>query len=386
MNTNIRKSLTALAFGTLGLGIAEFVMMGILPNVASSLEITIPVAGHLISAYALGVCFGAIMLLLLRKYPMKKSLIFLVTIMIIGNGIATLSPNYTVMLLARFISGLPHGAYFGVASIVASKIAEEGKESEAVAIMIAGMTVANLFGVPLGTFLSGILSWRIVFLFVVLWDILTIFSIKKYVPDIAPLPDTGFLGQFQFLKKLAPWLILGATMMGNGGAFCWYSYVTPMLTEISGFAPKIITGLMIFAGFGMVIGNIVGGKLSSFFYPGKVGAGFQGLMSIALLGLFFLSPYKWIAVFLMCVVTFCLFAVSAPQQFLIIKFAPGGEMLGAAGIQIAFNLGNAIGAYLGGLPIAYGIGVRYSALIGSVIALSGFIIFSLFNYLYQNKK
>ena len=386
MNTNIRKSLIALAFGTLGLGIAEFVMMGILPNVASSLEITIPVAGHLISAYALGVCFGAIMLLLLRKYPMKKSLIFLVTIMIIGNGIATLSPNYTVMLLARFISGLPHGAYFGVASIVASKIAEEGKESEAVAIMIAGMTVANLFGVPLGTFLSGILSWRIVFLFVVLWDILTIFSIKKYVPDIAPLPDTGFLGQFQFLKKLAPWLILGATMMGNGGAFCWYSYVTPMLTEISGFAPKIITGLMIFSGFGMIIGNMVGGKLSSFFYPEKVGAGFQGLMSIALLGLFFLSPYKWIAVFLMCVVTFCLFAVSAPQQFLIIKFAPGGEMLGAAGIQIAFNLGNAIGAYLGGLPIACGIGVRYSALIGSAIALSGFIIFSFFNYLYQNKK
>lgn len=386
MNTNIRKSLIALAFGTLGLGIAEFVMMGILPNVASSLEITIPVAGHLISAYALGVCFGAIMLLLLRKYPMKKSLIFLVTIMIIGNSIATLSPNYTVMLLARFISGLPHGAYFGVASIVASKIAEEGKESEAVAIMIAGMTVANLFGVPLGTFLSGILSWRIVFLFVVLWNMLTIFSIKKYVPDIAPLPDTGFLGQFQFLKKLAPWLILGATMMGNGGAFCWYSYVTPMLTEISGFAPKIITGLMIFSGFGMVIGNMVGGKLSSFFYPEKVGAGFQGLMSIALLGLFFLSPYKWIAVFFMCVVTFCLFAVSAPQQFLIIKFAPGGEMLGAAGIQIAFNLGNAIGAYLGGLPIAYGIGVRYSALIGSAIALSGFIIFSFFNYLYQNKK
>ena len=386
MNTNIRKSLIALAFGTLGLGIAEFVMMGILPNVASSLEITIPVAGHLISAYALGVCFGAIMLLLLRKYPMKKSLIFLVTIMIIGNSIATLSPNYTVMLLARFISGLPHGAYFGVASIVASKIAEEGKESEAVAIMIAGMTVANLFGVPLGTFLSGILSWRIVFLFVVLWNMLTIFSIKKYVPDIAPLPDTGFLGQFQFLKKLAPWLILGATMMGNGGAFCWYSYVTPMLTEISGFAPKIITGLMIFSGFGMIIGNMVGGKLSSFFYPEKVGAGFQGLMSIALLGLFFLSPYKWIAVFLMCVVTFCLFAVSAPQQFLIIKFAPGGEMLGAAGIQIAFNLGNAIGAYLGGLPIAYGIGVRYSAIIGSAIALSGFIIFSFFNYLYQNKK
>ena len=172
------------------------------------------------------------MLLMLRKYPMKNSLLFLVTIMVIGNGIAVISPSYTVMLLARFISGLPHGAYFGVASIVASKIAQEGKESKAVAIMISGMTVANLFGVPLGTFISGILSWRLIFLFIVLWDILTMFLIKKYVPYIAPLPDTGFLGQFKFLKSLAPWLILGATMMGNGGAFCWYSYVTPMLSLI----------------------------------------------------------------------------------------------------------------------------------------------------------
>lgn len=113
---------------------------------------------------------------------------------------------------------------------------------------------------------------------------------------------------------------------------------------------------------------------------------FQGLMSITLLGIFFLSPYKWLAVLLMCIVTLCLFGVSAPQQFLIIKFAPGGEMLGAAGIQIAFNLGNAIGAYLGGLPITYGIGVRYSALIASGIAVLGFILFSLFNYLYQPKK
>ena len=387
MDSNIRKSLIALAFGTLGLGVAEFVMMGILPNVASSLGITIPVAGHLISAYALGVCFGAIMLLMLRKYPMKNSLLFLVTIMVIGNGIAVISPSYTVMLLARFISGLPHGAYFGVASIVASKIAQEGKESEAVAIMISGMTVANLFGVPLGTFISGILSWRLIFLFIVLWDILTIFLIKKYVPYVDPLPDTGFLGQFKFLKNLAPWLILGATMMGNGGAFCWYSYVTPMFTEVSGFAPEIITALMVLAGLGMVIGNMIGGKLSSFFYPGKVGALFQGFMAITLLGIFFLSPYKWAAVLLMCIVTLCLFAVSAPQQFLIIKFAPGGEMLGAAGIQIAFNLGNAIGAYLGGLPITYGVGVRYSALIASGITILGFILFSLFTYLYQpNKK
>ena len=150
----MKKSLIALAFGTLGLGIAEFVMMGILPDVAKDLGISIPVAGHFISAYALGVCVGAPVLILARKHPLKHILLVLVTLMMVGNTCAALAPNYWVLLLARFISGLPHGAYFGVASIVAEKLADKGKGSEAVSIMIAGMTIANLFGVPLGTSLS----------------------------------------------------------------------------------------------------------------------------------------------------------------------------------------------------------------------------------------
>lgn len=154
----MKKSLIALAFGTLGLGIAEFVMMAILPYVAKDLHISIPTAGHLISAYALGVCAGAPMLTLARKLPLKKILLGLVAIMMIGNICAASSPNYGFMLIARFISGLPHGAYFGVASIVAEKLADKGKGSEAVSIMIAGMTIANLFGVPLGTSLSTLLS------------------------------------------------------------------------------------------------------------------------------------------------------------------------------------------------------------------------------------
>ena len=150
----MKKSLIALAFGTLGLGIAEFVMMGILPDVAKDLGISIPVAGHFISAYALGVCVGAPVLILARKHPLKHILLVLVTLMMVGNTCAALAPNYWVLLLARFISGLPHGAYFGVASIVAEKLADKGKGSEAVSIMIARMTIANLFGVPLGTSLS----------------------------------------------------------------------------------------------------------------------------------------------------------------------------------------------------------------------------------------
>lgn len=385
-SSSLRRSLIALAFGTLGLGIAEFVMMGILPDTAVSLGVSIPTAGHFISAYALGVCFGACMLLILRKYPMKNSLLFLVSLMMVGNIGAALAQSYHFMLVARFISGLPHGAYFGVASIVASKLAQKGRESEAVSIMIAGMTIANLFGVPLGTLLSTFLSWRIIFCLVVIWCILTLYSIKKYVPYIPPLPDTGFMGQFKFLKYPAPWLLLGATMFGNGGAFAWYSYVTPMLIQVSGFKAEIITGIMVLAGAGMVAGNLVGGKLSTRFYPGKVGAGFQGVMALSLFLIFFLAPYKIPAVFLMCAVTFCLFAVSSPQQFLIIKFSQGGEMLGAAGIQIAFNMGNALGAYLGGIPIAHGMEIQYSALVGTCSAAMGFIIFSFFNHLYQNKN
>ena len=385
-SSSLRRSLIALAFGTLGLGIAEFVMMGILPDTAVSLGVSIPTAGHFISAYALGVCFGACMLLILRKYPMKSSLLFLVSLMMVGNIGAALAQSYHFMLVARFISGLPHGAYFGVASIVASKLAQKGRESEAVSIMIAGMTIANLFGVPLGTLLSTFLSWRIIFCLVVIWCILTLYSIKKYVPYIPPLPDTGFMGQFKFLKYPAPWLLLGATMFGNGGAFAWYSYVTPMLIQVSGFKAEIITGIMVLAGAGMVAGNLVGGKLSTRFYPGKVGAGFQGVMALSLFLIFFLAQYKIPAVFLMCAVTFCLFAVSSPQQFLIIKFSQGGEMLGAAGIQIAFNMGNALGAYLGGIPIAHGMEIQYSALVGTCSAAMGFIIFSFFNHLYQDKN
>ena len=165
----MKKSLIALAFGTLGLGIAEFVMMAILPYVAADLHISIPTAGHLISAYALGVCAGAPMLTLARKLPLKNILLGLVAIMMVGNIFASLSPNYWTMLVARFISGLPHGAYFGVASVVAEKLADKGKGSEAVSIMIAGMTIANLFGVPLGTSLSTLLSWRLTFMLVGVW-------------------------------------------------------------------------------------------------------------------------------------------------------------------------------------------------------------------------
>ncbi|MBS1307429.1 MFS transporter AraJ [Bacteroides clarus] len=379
----MKKSLIALAFGTLGLGIAEFTMMGILPYVAADLNISIPVAGHFISAYALGVCAGAPMLILARKRPLKHILLALMALMLVGNLGAAVAPDYWLLLAARFISGLPHGAYFGVASIVAGKLADEGRSSEAVSIMIAGMTVANLFGVPLGTSLSHMLSWRVTFLLVGCWGLIVLYYIWRWVPVVEGLKDTGFKGQFRFLKTPAPWLILGATALGNGGVFCWYSYITPLLTNVSGFSPESVTALMVLAGFGMVVGNLVSGRLSDKYTPGKVGMVVQGMICIVLLMLFFLSPNPWCSAILMALCTAGLFAVSSPEQVLIIRVAPGGEMLGGACVQMAFNLGNAIGAYVGGLALSGG--YRYPALAGVPFALTGFILFVIFYKKFQSK-
>ena len=361
----MKKSLIALAFGTLGLGIAEFTMMGILPYVANDLHISLPMAGHFISAYALGVCCGAPILLWARKYPLKHILLGLMALMLVGNLCASMASSYWMLLIARFISGLPHGAYFGVGSIVAGKLADEGKGAEAVSIMVAGMTVANLFGVPLGTSLSHLISWRVTFLLVGCWGLIVLYYIWRWVPQVEGLADTGFKGQFRFLKKPAPWLILGATALGNGGVFCWYSYINPLLTNVSGFSEESITALMVLAGFGMVAG---------------VG---QGLICVTLLLIFFLSPNAWCSALLMTLCTAGLFAVSSPEQVLIIRVAPGGEMLGGAAVQIAFNLGNAIGAYLGGLVVTGG--YRYPALAGVPLTLMGFFLFYIFYKKYQTK-
>ena len=381
----MKKSLVALAFGTLALGIAEFVMMGILPDVARSLGVSIPDAGHLISAYALGVCCGAPLLVIVHKYPLKNILLCLAGIILLGSTLAALSVNYWMLLVSRFISGLPHGAYFGVASIVAVQLADERHKTGAVSIMIAGMTVANLFGVPLATSLSSQVSWRFPFVLVIFVSIIVLYYIWKWVPGVGALPDNGFRHQFAFLKKRAPWLILSSTMFANGGIFCWYSYISPLLTTEGGFAADVLPALMIAAGFGMVAGNLVSGRLCDRHRPSVVVASTVSIGIVSLLLIFLLADYGWVSAALMIICTGCLFAVSSPQQYLILKYAPGGELLGGASIQMAFNMGNALGAFCGGLPIAAGLPPRYAALVGVPFLLCGLIACVIFSRKYEPK-
>ena len=381
----MKKSLIALAFGTLALGIAEFVMMGILPDVARSLGVSIPEAGRLISAYAVGVCCGAPLLVVVHKYPLKNILLALSCMILLGSTLAAFSANYWMLLAARFISGLPHGAYFGVASIVAVRLADEHHKTGAVSIMVAGMTVANIFGVPLATGLSSTVSWRLPFVLVMFVSLIVVYYIWKWVPGVGALPDKGFRHQFAFLKSDAPWLILAATMLANGGIFCWYSYVSPLLIS-GGFSADTLPALMIAAGFGMVAGNMISGRLCDHHRPGHVVATTQCVAIATLLLIFWLADCGWLSAALMVVCTGCLFAVSSPQQFLILKYAPGGELLGGASIQVAFNLGNALGAFCGGLPIAAGLPPRYAALAGVPFVMLGLLSFVIFCRKYEKAK
>ena len=376
-----------LALGTFALGMSEYVMMGILPDVASSLNISIPKAGNFISLYALGVVVGSILLVIFaRKKPLKEILIALTVIITLGNFFAMLSINYPMLGLFRFISGLPHGGFFGVGAIVADRLANKNKKTQMVAYMVSGMTIANLFGIPFGTFISHNFSWRITFLFVVLLGLMVIYSIKKMVPYISPLPNNGFRGQFKFLKSLAPWLLILAVVMGNGGIFCWYSYINPLLCEVSNIPEKYISLIMILSGGGMCLGNILGGKLADRFSPSLIAASVQGIATLALVLIILFAQNPILSVVLMCICTASLFAISAPQQMLLIKNAKGGEMLGASCSQISFNLGNALGAFIGAFPIAFGFGYRFCALPGAIFTFLAALALFYFYKRYEAKN
>ena len=373
--------------GTFGLGITEFVMMAVLPYVAEDFGVSIPVAGHLISAYALGVCVGAPTLLMLgRTWPLKRILFVLCGIFIFASALMAASPSYGIFLLARFCAGLPHGAYFGVTSIVADRISPEGKSAFAVAVVGAGMAIANLIGIPLGTWLTGILSWRLVFIFSCVWGIATLLAIWQFVPSIPPLPNVGFKGTFRFLKHLAPWLVIMGTLLGNCGVFCYYSYISPLLTNMSGIPTEMMTFMMVLAGAGMVVGNLLGGKISDKSGPGHMGR--YGVMTMCLmLGIIFLfSDSSIISVVCMVITTAALFSVSAPQQLLLLRYSDGGELLGGAMVQIAFNLGNAIGAFSGGVPISLGMTYNYCALVGLGFTLMAFVAYTIFIQKYEKRN
>lgn len=367
----MQRGLIALAIGTFALGISEFGMMGILGDVARGVGVSVVEGGHLISAYSLGVAIGAPMLIFLRRMPLKRLLLLLAVVIAAGNTIAALSNGFPILLCARFLSGLPHGAFFGAGAIVCSRLAKPGHGAAAVSIMVGGMTIANVAGVPAATLISNLLNWRMAFGLVALAAVVALAGIRAWIPKLDPLPDSGMKGQFRFLRSAAPWLIYGGVFFGQASVYCWLSYIDPIMTRVTGFTGADMTWIMMLAGIGMVTGNAISGKLADRFGVARVCGTLSASMIVVMPLLYMFADMKLPSLALMFLATGALFGIGGPLQYLIVRFSKGGEMLGGAGIQIAFNVSNAASAALGGMAIHQGFGLDSPALVGVPFAVVG---------------
>ncbi|MAM18820.1 MAG: MFS transporter [Christiangramia sp.] len=371
----MKKALLALAVGGFGIGMTEFVIMGILPEVAEAMQISIPKAGHFISAYALGVVVGAPLLTIIgSKWPAHKVMLGLMLWFTVFNTLSAFSNSYEILMIARFLSGLPHGAFFGIGAVVAGQLAKPGKEASAIAMMFTGLTVANVIGVPLGTWLGQHFDWSASFLAVGIVGLLAISSIKFWMPELPKASNEGIRKDLKILKKAELWMVILLTTIGTGGFFAWYSYIAPLITKVAGHPEEVVSYAMILAGLGMVVGNLLGAKLAEKFQPIYAVLISLSLMVVILIANSFLAYDKigvLITTFLIPVIAFC---VATPIQMAVINSAKGSEMLGSSLNQSAFNMGNASGAYLAGLPIAYGYGYASAEFVGAAMAFCGILI------------
>jgi DHA1 family arabinose polymer transporter-like MFS transporter len=371
----IKKSLVPLALGGFGIGMTEFVMMGILPDIATGLDITIPQAGYLISAYAVGVVVGAPTLVgMLGHRPPRSVLIGFMLMFMVFNALSAFAPNFHTMLLFRFLAGLPHGAFFGVGAVVATRLADKGKEAAALASMFSGLTIANVIGVPAGTWLGHNMSWRYVFLIVAVIGLATAFMLKKLVPYFEGTQGSSLKQDLKIFRKPKLWLALGITSIGTGGFFAWLSYIAPLLTEVTHFHANMIPMIMTAVGVGMTVGVQFGGRLADRVAPLR--AILILLMTmVALLCLNALLAWSQPA---MAVLAFLVganaLALGPPIQMLLIEHSREAEMLGSSLGQSGFNIGNATGAFLGGIPLTLGFSYASPQWVAAGLALCGVLL------------
>lgn len=365
-------ALLALAVGAFGIGTTEFVMMGLLPDVAGDLGISIPSAGHLVSAYALGVVIGAPLLAAVTaRMPRRKVLIGLMVLFVVGNALSAFAPTYDHLLAARFLSGLPHGAFFGVGAVVATSMAAPERKARSVSLMFLGLTVANVLGVPVATAMGQQLGWRATFLGVSVIGVAAIAALALLIPhDRAAAPVAGLRGELAALKSLPVWLALGTTVAGFGALFSAYSYITPMLTDSAGYADSSVTLLLALFGVGATIGNLLGGRLADHVMRGTLLGGLVSL--VVVLGAFpLLMGTPWGAALAVMLLGVAAFVTGSPLNLMVMERASTAPSLASSANQAAFNLANAGGAWVGGLALAAGFGTTSPALVGAGLALLG---------------
>ena len=364
-------SLTALAVGGFGIGTTEFATMGVLPDVAGDLGATIPEGGHLVSAYAVGVVVGAPVLAVLgARLPRKALLLALMAAFTLANGLSALAPTFGTLVLARFASGLPHGAYFGVAALVAASLVPPGRRARAVARVMLGLTVANVVGVPLATLLGQQLGWRSTYWSVTVIGVLALAAVARAVPETALQDGAGARQELGALRRPQVWLTLLVGAAGFGGFFAVYSYISPTLTEVSGYAESGVPVVLALFGIGMTVGTELGGRLADW---SVVRTMYLGLGSTAVVLAAFPVTARGVvsaglSVLLISVTgSLCLPAL----QTRLMDVAGDAQTLAAAGQHAALNVANALGAWLGGVVIAAGLGLTAPAVVGALLAVVG---------------
>ncbi|HEY8983895.1 MAG TPA: MFS transporter [Streptomyces sp.] len=366
-------ALLALAIGAFGIGTTEFVMMGLLPDVADDLGVSVPSAGHLVSAYALGVVIGAPLLAAVTaRMARRKVLIGLMVLFVAGNALSAFAPGYDSLLAARFLSGLPHGAFFGVGAVVATNLVSPERKARSVSLMFLGLTVANIAGVPVATLVGQHLGWRATFLGVSAIGLAAIASLAVLIPDDRPeaAVTTGLRGELAALKSLPVWLALGTTVAGFGALFSAYSYVTPMLTESAGFGESSVTLLLALFGVGATVGNLVGGRLADHSLRQTLFGGMTSLAAVLALFPVMMSA-QWSAALAVTLLGVAAFVTGSPLQLMVMEKAVTAPSLASSANQAAFNLANAGGAWIGGLALAAGFGVASPAVAGALLAVLG---------------
>ncbi|HSU45606.1 MAG TPA: MFS transporter [Arthrobacter sp.] len=369
---NVGMAIFALAMGGVGIGVTEFTMMGLLKEVEQGLGITTPEAGHLISAYALGVVVGAPLLAAVgAKLPRKKLALGLLLFFTVANLTSFIAPDYGSMLLSRFAAGLPHGAFFGVAAVIAASLVPPTRRGWAISMVMAGLSVSNVVGVPFATWLGQTFGWRLLFVLVGAIGLLALVMVWRFVPFQAAHPDASIRRELGALKRLQVWLALLVGIVGFGGFFATYTYIAHTMTAVAGIPSALIPLVVALYGLGMVAGNIVGGRLAD---KSVMGTLYRVLpaIAVALVVYAVAAHWQWSAMVMVFVVGASGSMLIPALQTRLLDASPDAPSLASSLNHAALNVANALGAFLGGLVIALGWGFVAPALVGAVLAVLGF--------------
>jgi DHA1 family inner membrane transport protein len=360
----------ALAIGAFGIGTTEFVVMGLLPQVAGDFGVSVPTAGLLVTGYALGVMAGApLMTVLGTRISRKRMLMLLMGLFILGNLVSALAPVFAVMLVGRVIASLAHGAFFGIGSVVAADLVAPEKKAGAIALMFTGLTVANVVGVPLGTFVGQSAGWRVTFLLVAALGVLGLLGVAKLVPDVPRAQGVRLRHELAVFRNVQVLLAMAMTVLGFGGVFAAITYIAPMMTGVAGYADSSVTWLLVLFGLGMVAGNLAGGRFADRRLMPMLCTTLGALATV--LALFTVTAHDKAAAAVTVLLIGALgFATVPPLQKRVLDQASGAPTLASAVNIGAFNLGNALSAWLGGLVISAGYGYTSVNWVGSVLAAS----------------